>query len=80
MFGEDQGRYLVTSADNADQRIPVMAEQWGVPCRWVGMTGGDTILIGDSRGTGFGEISLDALRRAHEGFLPKLMGPDAALA
>jgi hypothetical protein len=25
-------------------------------------------------------VSLDGLRRAHEGFFPKLMGPDAALA
>ncbi|HEV7661285.1 MAG TPA: phosphoribosylformylglycinamidine synthase subunit PurL [Allosphingosinicella sp.] len=75
MFGEDQGRYIVTSHDNGDQRIPELASVLGIPHAWIGRTGGDDICIGDcGGGVTFGEISLADLRAAHEGFFPKLMG------
>jgi phosphoribosylformylglycinamidine synthase subunit PurL len=65
LFGEDQGRYIVTSA--AEVHIP-----GAIP---IGSVGGQTVEV-HSRGS----VSLEALRHAHEEFFPKLMGPDAALA
>jgi phosphoribosylformylglycinamidine synthase len=73
-FGEDQGRYVVTG--NSD--IPARAAAAGIPCTILGKTGGADMRIGGN-GKTF-SISLDKLRDAHEGFFPKLMGPDAALA
>ncbi|WP_419814898.1 phosphoribosylformylglycinamidine synthase subunit PurL [Glacieibacterium sp.] len=57
MFGEDQGRYLVTVAAGA--RI----EPGAVPARRIGTTGGDTVA----------GVILSELRAAHEDWLPKLM-------
>lgn len=67
-FGEDQGRYVVTS------RNPETIQAAGFPMARIGTTGG-TAISGAGR-----EVSLDELRRAHEGFFPQLMGADAALA
>ena len=67
-FGEDQGRYVVTS------RNPETIQAAGFPMTRIGTTGGDSI-----RGAGR-EVPLDELRRAHEGFFPALMGADAAFA
>jgi phosphoribosylformylglycinamidine synthase len=86
-FGEDQGRYLVTCLNDdsfaGDHPIFKLAEQHGVGAQWLGYTGGDTIAIGDhppgSPAT-IAEVPLADLRAAHEGFFPKLMGADAALA
>src|SRR3546814_15266570 len=67
-FGEDQGRYVVTS------RNPETIQAAGFPMTRIGTTGGASI-----RGAGR-DVSLDELRRVHEGFFPGLMGADAALA
>jgi phosphoribosylformylglycinamidine synthase len=75
MFGEDQGRYVVTSHDNADQEIPELAKASDIPCIWIGVTGGDDLCVGDcGGGHTFVDIPLADLRAAHEGFFPKLMG------
>src|SRR3546814_7946857 len=66
-FGEDQGRYVVTS------RNPETIQAAGFPMTRIGTTGGASI-----RGAGR-DVSLDELRRVHEGFFPGLMGADAAL-
>jgi phosphoribosylformylglycinamidine synthase len=71
MFGEDQGRYVVTSWDNGDQRIPELARELAIPCTWIGVTGGDELSIGGF-GT-LGSVPLADLRAAHEGFFPALM-------
>jgi phosphoribosylformylglycinamidine synthase len=76
MFGEDQGRYVVTVPDGDDQRIVERAKEAGLDWQWLGRTGGDRISIA---GDEFG-VSLSDLRRVHEDFFPRLMGPDAALA
>jgi phosphoribosylformylglycinamidine synthase len=73
LFGEDQARYLVT-ASNSDPLTRAMAAA-GIPHRFIGSVGGDAITVGDAAA-----VPLAALRRAHEGFFPNLMGPDAALA
>ncbi len=78
LFGEDQGRYVVTTKDPDAVRAAANAAQlFTVP---IGTTGGDAItfdLIG--RG-GKQSVSLAELRSANEGFFPKMMGQDAALA
>jgi phosphoribosylformylglycinamidine synthase subunit PurL len=78
LFGEDQGRYVVTTTDPDAVRAAANAAQlFTVP---IGTTGGNSIsfdLVG--RG-GRQSVSLADLRAAHEGFFPRLMGEDAALA
>jgi phosphoribosylformylglycinamidine synthase len=63
-FGEDQGRYVVTGRDLH------FAYTHKVPVTRIGTTGGNAVA----------GVPLDVLRTAHEGFFPKLMGTDAALA
>jgi phosphoribosylformylglycinamidine synthase len=69
LFGEDQARYVVTTADPAP--IIGAAEEAGVPAAVIGRTGGAALTV-----TGDTPISLDELRDAHEGWLPRYMaGP-----
>ena len=74
LFGEDQGRYVITTRDPEAVRARANAAQlFTVP---IGTTGGALItfdLIG--RG-GEQSISLAEIRAAHEGFFPKLMGSE----
>ncbi len=81
LFGEDQGRYVVTVADSDDYRFVDMVKAAGLACTWAGRVGGDSICIGDMPGMSgnHAHISLAELRAAHEGFFPKLMGAAAAL-
>jgi phosphoribosylformylglycinamidine synthase len=65
-FGEDQARYLLTTAD--PDALLARAAQAGVPAQLVGRTGGDAIDL-----AGAGQVRIDDLRRAHEAFLPELM-------
>ncbi|AGH48852.1 phosphoribosylformylglycinamidine synthase II [Sphingomonas sp. MM-1] len=64
-FGEDQGRYVVTAAPGVD--VPGAVR--------IGAVGGHSVKAGDGI-----NVQLADLRKAHEGFFPKLMGADAALA
>ena len=75
MFGEDQGRYLVTSSSDEDYRVAEAADAAGIPCRYLGRVEGDSLVVGDMPGTSgnFAEIPLADLRAAHEGFFPALM-------
>jgi len=66
LFGEDQGRYLVTAPDPAPL-LPA-AEAAGVPAESLGTTGGGELTL--PRG---GLISVARLRQAHEGWLPAYM-------
>ena len=75
MFGEDQGRYVVTVSSGDDYRVIERAKELDVRWCWGGTTGGDYISVGDGPGlVEFGNVSLADLRAAHEGFFPKLMG------
>jgi phosphoribosylformylglycinamidine synthase len=78
LFGEDQGRYLITTSDPEGEELFALAEQFAVPVWYLGFVGGDTISIGDTPGTSgnFAEVSLADLRAAHEGFFPRLMGSE----
>ena len=73
LFGEDQGRYLVTTRDPA--ALATAAAAAGVPALPIGETGGDSVRILNGA-----DVAIETLRTAHEGFFPNLMGADAALA
>ena len=78
-FGEDQGRYLVTAPGGPD--VTVLGDPADLEIEWIGRTGGSTIKIAPLANKDHaGSISLADLRAAHEGFFPKLMGADGALA
>ncbi|WP_019831604.1 phosphoribosylformylglycinamidine synthase subunit PurL [Sphingomonas sp. PR090111-T3T-6A] len=78
LFGEDQGRYIVTTTD--PEALRQRAEAAGVNCIAIGVTGGDAVAFDLVGRGGVSSVTLADLRRAHEGFFPALMGADAALA
>ncbi|HXA40195.1 MAG TPA: phosphoribosylformylglycinamidine synthase subunit PurL [Phenylobacterium sp.] len=67
LFGEDQARYLV--ATSAPSALLAAAAASGAPARVVGEAGGDALAR-----PGLFSLSLDALRAAHEGWMPGFMG------
>lgn len=66
LFGEDQGRYLIATADAATVRK--QAEAAGVPVLELGTTGGDGITL-----TGAASLPLADLRERFEGWMPNYM-------
>ncbi len=48
LFGEDQGRYLLTCGFDAAETLMVLAGRAGVPLHHVGRFGGDTVTLGTS--------------------------------
>ncbi|MDA1326250.1 MAG: AIR synthase-related protein, partial [Proteobacteria bacterium] len=66
LFGEDQARYLVETA--SPDVVLRQAEAAGVPAAILGKTGGIALTV-----TGEPPISLNELRDAHEGWLPRYM-------
>ncbi len=71
LFGEDQGRYVVTTADPTIVRERAAAAN--IFAISLGRTGGDAVGFDMIDGGGTQSISLDDLRAAHEGFFPTLM-------
>ena len=78
LFAEDQGLYIATVEDTALIDFLANAHQAGVEVERIGRTAGTRLIF--EREDGDFVVALDDLRRAHEGFLPALMGTDAALA
>jgi phosphoribosylformylglycinamidine synthase II len=66
LFGEDQARYVVTTAD--PDGFTAAAEAAGVPVTRIGTTGGTALTL-----PGAGPISVESLREAHERWLPEYM-------
>ncbi len=66
-FGEDQGCYVVTTAD--PEAVAAAADAAEVPVRRLGHTGGAALAI-----AGCAPLPLAVLRDAHEGALPRMMG------
>ena len=66
LFGEDQGRYLVTTDD--PETLLGAAEKAGVPALCIGATGGGELAV-----AGSGAVSVAELRDIHEGWLPGYM-------
>jgi hypothetical protein len=77
-FGEDQGVYLVTVHDHALLDFLHAAHAAGVEAEPRGRPGGTRVIFELAEADHV--VPLAALRAAHEGFFPTLMGVDAALA
>jgi phosphoribosylformylglycinamidine synthase len=65
-FGEDQGRYVLTTND--PQAVVQRLTAAGVPVRQLGLAGGDSLTV-----EGAGAISTAELRRINEAWLPAYM-------
>jgi phosphoribosylformylglycinamidine synthase len=66
LFGEDQARYLLATAD--PEALISLAKAAGVPVQRLGTVGGDTLTV-----EGAGAISTAELRRVNEAWLPGYM-------
>ncbi|MFP5330050.1 MAG: phosphoribosylformylglycinamidine synthase subunit PurL [Alphaproteobacteria bacterium] len=77
LFGEDQATYVIASNHDTTELIEKLNEH-GVVGEHIGITGGNLLNIGTHNDGA--SIPLAELRAAHEGFFPRLMGEDAALA
>jgi phosphoribosylformylglycinamidine synthase len=79
-FAEDQGRYLVAT-NNPDQLRSISAKA-SVPIEIVAVVDAQPRLRWHDvwQGADWTTVALADLRAAHEGFFPRLMGADAALA
>ncbi len=66
LFGEDQGRYLIASADPSG--VVERAAEAGVAIARVGRAGGDAF-----EAPGLFSVPLGKLRQAHEGWMPAYM-------
>jgi len=77
-FAEDQGLYVATIDDAHLLSVLTGADAAGIPIEPIGRTAGQRLIfeLADSDAC----VTLADLRAAHEGFFPKLMGADAALA
>jgi len=69
-FGEDQGRYVATTAPEATDAVMAAAARAGVAVARIGVTGGDALEIGGSA-----PIALAALVETYESWFPGLMEP-----
>jgi phosphoribosylformylglycinamidine synthase len=71
LFGEDQGRYVVTTRDPDTVRgLANAANLFAIP---IGTTGGSALIFDLVGRGGPQSVALDELRAAHEAFLPALM-------
>ena len=71
LFGEDQGRYVVTVKTGDVATLQKDAEKWGAPIQTIGTTGGTTITFGG------GKAELSTLRALNEGWFPSYMAGKA---
>jgi phosphoribosylformylglycinamidine synthase II len=67
LFGEDQGRYIVTCAADAAEAIVDAAKGAGLAARRIGTTGGSEIKAGGKA------VAVSDLRERHEGWFPSFM-------
>jgi len=68
LFGEDQGRYIVTIAPGAAESLGAKAILAGVVATAIGTTGGNELKLGAARG-----IPVASLQKAHESWFPTFM-------
>ena len=73
LFGEDQGRYLLSLDPEAVPDLLYAASAQGIDAAVVGLTGGDALTL-----PGGETISVATLKAAHEGWLPAYMAGEAA--
>ena len=67
LFGEDQGRYLVTVAATDAAAVQSEAQKIGVPAKRIGTTVGLSLTLGGE------SANLQDLRKLHEGWFPAYM-------
>lgn len=73
LFGEDQGRYLLSLPAGAAEAVVAEAKAAGVPAEIIGKTGGSELAL-----PGEAAVSIAALRKTHESWLPDYMAGKAA--
>jgi len=72
-FGEDQGRYVLTAAQDRLPEILEAAQRADISARVIGSVGGDDLTL-----TGVGAISVSELKQRNEAWLPDFMSsPDS---
>jgi len=68
LFSEDGARALVAVAQSSVEGVRSLVEQEGVPCRWIGITGGTELQV-----AGLPALGLEALQEAYtQGFIQAL--------
>jgi len=67
-FGEDQARYIVAVDNKTATKIEAAAKSAGIATMQIGVSGGTVLNLGRE-----GEIPIDTLRDAAEGWLPAYM-------
>ncbi|CAD5250767.1 Phosphoribosylformylglycinamidine synthase subunit PurL [Bosea sp. 62] len=72
LFGEDQGRYLLSLPADAAEAVVAEAKAAGVPAEIIGKTGGSELAL-----PGEAAVSVAALRKTHESWLPDYMAGKA---
>lgn len=72
LFGEDQGRYLLSLPASAAEAVVAEAKTAGVPAETIGKTGGSELTL-----PGEAAVSIAALRKTHESWLPDYMAGKA---
>lgn len=75
LFGEDQGRYVVSVSDELANYVAASAEGAGVPFRILGKVTGDSLSV-----EGLLSIPVSTLRATHESWFPSFMDTAAAMA
>jgi phosphoribosylformylglycinamidine synthase len=68
-YGEDQGRYVLEVAPELAEEVIERARLLALPARVVALVGGDALTLKDEAA-----LSLNDLRAAHEGWMPRFMG------
>ena len=68
LFGEDQGRYLLTVPPGGASQILISARKAGVPARLAGTVGGKSLTVEERL-----PISIRKLKSAHEDWMPGFM-------
>lgn len=72
LFGEDQGRYLLSLPADAAEAVVTEAKAAGVPAQIIGKTGGSELAL-----PGEAAVAVAALRKTHESWLPDYMAGKA---
>ncbi|WP_394689142.1 phosphoribosylformylglycinamidine synthase subunit PurL [Hoeflea sp.] len=75
LFGEDQGRYVVSVSDELANYVAASAEGAGVPFRILGKVTGDGLSV-----EGLLSVRVSTLRTTHESWFPSFMDTAAAMA
>lgn len=68
IFGEDQGRYIITTNHKTAEVILTRAPEFGVNANVIGETGGDSIKLGSA------EVKVSELKELHEKTFPEFFG------